>query len=85
METKLEATNDEITKGTTSCPTEGCQSGGCGGPGLCPGVALLLGYVVGSAVTLLSGLVWLGWVVGLPLTLILVTGAWRYLPKRPSS
>lgn len=56
-----------------------CPTGGCGGPGLCPGVALMLAYLAGAGVTLLTGLTWLGWTVGLPLGLILITGAWRFL------
>ena len=59
---------------------ESCATGGCGGPGLCPGVALFLAYVIGAGVTLLTGLTWLGWTVGIPIALILLTGAWRFLP-----
>jgi membrane protein implicated in regulation of membrane protease activity len=71
---------DDATRMNASCPT-----GGCGGPGLCPGIALLLAYLVGGGVTWLPGLEWLGWVVGLPLALILITGAWRFLPARKVS
>jgi len=62
----------------SSCPT----GGGCDGPGLCPGVALLLAYLAGGSVALLTGHDWLGWAVGAPVGLVLATGAWKYLPKR---
>jgi|GEM_PF-1181837 len=76
MKTKTEELPPEnATRVNASCPT-----GGCGGPGLCPGIALLLAYLVGGGVTLLTGLHWFGWAVGLPLALILITGAWRFLP-----
>lgn len=55
-------------------------SGSCGGPGLCPGIALFIAFIVGSAITVLTGLEWLGWSIGVPLALILFTGAWRWLP-----
>jgi len=69
----------------TDKATEQCSIGGCGGPGLCPGVAVLLAYLVGGSITLLTGLTWLGWTIGVPLAIILITGAWRLLPKRSSS
>jgi len=78
METKTEKLPPEdVKRVNASCPT-----GGCGGPGLCPGIALLLAYLAGGGVTWLTGLHWLGWVVGLSLVLILITGAWRFLPAR---
>jgi hypothetical protein len=39
----------------------------------------MLAYLAGAGVTLLTGLNWLGWAVGVPVGLILVTGAWRFL------
>ena len=63
----------------TSCANDHCSTGGCGGPGLCPGIALLLAYVAGSGIAWLTGLQWLGWAVGVPLAIILITGAWRFL------
>ncbi|NBB78904.1 MAG: hypothetical protein GVY36_05585 [Verrucomicrobia bacterium] len=62
-----------------SCTSQSCQTGRCDGPGLCPGVALLLAYLVGGGIALLTGLKWLGWAVGLPLALVLISGAWRFL------
>jgi len=62
-----------------------CASGSCGGPGLCPGVALFLAYAIGGGITLLTGLTWLGWTVGIPAALILLTGAWRFLPSGKKS
>jgi|GEM_PF-1573258 len=59
-----------------------CSTGGCGGPGLCPGIALMLAYLVGAGIVWLTGLTWLGWAVGIPLAIVLLTGAWRYLPRK---
>ena len=56
----------------------------CSGPGVCPGIAILIGYAIGSGASHLSGLPWLGWAVGLPLIVILVTGAWQYIPRKTS-
>lgn len=68
-------------------PNDSCASGGtdcssCGGPGICPGMALLIAYVVGSGTAILTGLEWLGWTVGVSLGLVLLTGAWRFLSRR---
>lgn len=63
---------------TTTCAKDRCSTGGCGGPGLCPGVALLFAYAAGGGIALLTGLNWLGWAVGILLALILITGAWRF-------
>lgn len=73
--------NEKPTTSQNTSPNT-CPTGGCGGPGLCPGVALLLAYVAGGGITLLTGLQWLGWAVGIPLAIILITGAWRFLPAR---
>lgn len=68
------------------CNTNGnCSTGGCGGPGLCPSIALLIAYLVGSVTTLFTGLAWLGWAIGISTALILLTGAWRLLPNRKES
>ncbi|MFP4204131.1 MAG: hypothetical protein ACLFS4_07345 [Opitutales bacterium] len=64
---------------------ERCSTSGCGGPGLCPGTALLLAYLAGGGIALLTGLNWLGWAVGVPLAVVLITGAWRFLPARNAS
>ncbi|MGZ0709084.1 hypothetical protein ACWPKO_12190 [Coraliomargarita sp. W4R53] len=37
-----------------------CATGGCGGPGLYPGIALLIAYVAGSGIALLTDLPWIG-------------------------
>lgn len=59
-----------------------CTSGSCGGPGLCPGIALFIAWGAGIGIAALTGLPWLGWAVGIPLALILITGAWRWLPSK---
>ena len=73
--------NEEPTASQNTSPNT-CPTGGCGGPGLCPGVALLLAYAAGGGIALLTGLNWLGWAVGMPIAIILITGAWRFLPAR---
>ena len=57
-------------------------AGGCGGPGLCPGVALMIAWGVGFALMTLTGREWIGWSVGIPLALILISGAWKWFPPR---
>ena len=69
--------NEKTTTSQNTSPNT-CPTGGCGGPGLCPGVALLLAYVAGAGISLLTGIQWLGWAVGIPLAVILITGAWRF-------
>jgi hypothetical protein len=78
LNTMSPSQNKESTASPNTSPNS-CPTGGCGGPGLCPGVALLLAYAVGSGITLLTGIQWLGWAVGIPLAVILITGAWLFL------
>ncbi|MGJ8650298.1 MAG: hypothetical protein ACSHX4_08055 [Opitutaceae bacterium] len=79
MKNTTESTLDNSAN-DTSCTTHSCRTGSCGGPGLCPGIAILLAYVLGSSIALLTGLTWLGWVIGIPAAIILITGAWHYIP-----
>ena len=65
-----------------TCTDKSCTTGSCGGPGLCPGIAIFIAWAAGIGITTLTGLAWLGWVIGVPLALILITGAWRWLPNR---
>jgi len=65
-----------------TCTDHSRATGRCGGPGLCPGIALFLAYVIGVGIAMLTGLPWLGWAAGVPVALILLTGAWRWLPGR---
>jgi len=78
----MNKTTPPSNSATGSFSGKSCSTGSCGGPGLCPGVALFLAYAVGGGIVLLTGLTWLGWVVGVPVALILLTGAWRWLPGR---
>jgi hypothetical protein len=55
-----------------------CSTGGCGSKGLCPGVALLLAYLAGFGLAELTGSTLLGFLVGLPLFIVLVIG----LPRK---
>ena len=66
----------------TSDTGKSCAIGSCGGPGVCPGIALLLAYAVGGGLIYLTGLTWLGWLVGVPLAIILITGAWARFPLK---
>lgn len=77
---KTEAHTDSSAEAT--CTDNSCATGSCGGPGLCPGIALFIAWATGGGVAMLTGLQWLGWAVGIPLALILITGAWRWLPRR---
>lgn len=79
MKDKTENTSENSADGS-ACTSRSCRTGGCGGPGLCPGIAILLAYVIGSSIALLTGLTWLGWVIGIPAAIILITGAWHYIP-----
>lgn len=65
-----------------TCTDKSCATGSCGGPGLCPGIALFIAWGAGIGIAALTGLAWLGWTVGIPLALILITGAWRWLPGK---
>lgn len=58
-----------MTKENTNCST-----GGCGGKGLCPGVALLLAYLAGFGLAEITGSALLGLLVGMPLFIVLVLG-----------
>ena len=51
-----------------------CSTGGCSSKGLCPGVALLLAYLAGFGLAELTGSTLLGFLVGLPLFIVLVLG-----------
>ncbi len=55
-----------------------CSTGGCGSKGLCPGVALLFAYLAGFGLAELTGSTLLGFLVGLPLFIVLVLG----LPRK---
>ncbi|KRP34718.1 MAG: hypothetical protein ABS34_12525 [Opitutaceae bacterium BACL24 MAG-120322-bin51] len=55
-----------------------CSTGGCGSKGLCPGVALLLAYLAGFGLAELTGSTLLGFLVGVPLFIVLVLG----LPRK---
>ncbi len=57
-------------------------AGGCGGAGLCPGVAIMIAWGTALAVVALTGREWIGWAAGVPLALILITGAWKWRPGK---
>ena len=55
------------TSPSSTCSDNSCTTGSCGGPGLCPGIALFISYIVGGGLAMLTGIPWLGWAVGVPL------------------
>lgn len=65
-----------------SCNEKSCATGTCGGPGICPGIAIFIAWALGIGTTTLTGIAWLGWAIGIPLAFILLTGAWRWLPGK---
>ena len=65
-----------------TCTDKSCTTGRCGGPGLCPGIAIFIAWAAGAGIAVLTGLTWLGWAVGILLGLVLITGAWRWLPTK---
>lgn len=73
---------EEDTRSACCDSSKPSCTGGCGGPGLCPGIALGIAWAVGFGLMTLTGREWIGWSVGIPLGLILLTGAWKWLPKR---
>lgn len=77
-------THSKPTNAAT-CSDESCTTASCGGPGLCPGIALFIAWGAGIGIVTLTGIAWLGWVVGMALALILITGAWRWLPGRAAN
>ncbi len=60
------------SEGRPSC------SGGCGGAGMCPGIALLLSFSAGYFLAAITGVDWLAPVVAIAGTLLLVAG----IPQR---
>lgn len=70
--------------GNNITQTEKSTCSSCCSPGLCPGTTLLLAYLTGIGISLMTGIQWLGWVVGIATAIILVTGAWRFLRKATS-
>ena len=67
----------EVDRSPSSSPVSSCGTG-CGGKGLCPGIA----WGVGGSMAFLSGHEWLGWSVGIPLVIVLTTGVWSWRPHR---
>ncbi len=64
---------------------EKCSVGGCGSPGLCPGTALMIAFLVGTGLVELTGIKWLLPVVTIVLGGLLISGVWkRLMPKKQS-
>ncbi|MDP4642826.1 MAG: hypothetical protein NWS71_00105 [Opitutales bacterium] len=57
-----------------TCENKKCSTAGCGGPGMCPGIALMLSIFVGIGITTLSGSTLFGWLVAVPLGISLILG-----------
>lgn len=54
-----------------------CRTGGCGGAGMCPGIALFLAGSFGIGIAGYFDVPWLAWLTGVPVFLLLVTGYWH--------
>tara|TARA_B110000037_G_C16871281_1_gene404156 strand:- start:393 stop:611 length:219 start_codon:yes stop_codon:yes gene_type:complete len=64
---------------------QSCNVGGCGGPGMCPGIALMIGFGVGTGLTALTGIEWLMPVATVVIGGLLISGIYRrILAKRKS-
>ncbi|MEO0794257.1 MAG: hypothetical protein AAFX93_03790 [Verrucomicrobiota bacterium] len=65
-----------------------CTTGGCGGKGMCPGVALLIGFVAGVGVSKLLGVEWttipVAIVIALPLVFGVYPGGGNWPIRTPS-
>jgi hypothetical protein len=62
---------------------QSCRIGGCGGPGVCPGIALLIGFGIGAGLSSLTGIDWLMPVAMIGIGGLLISGLYkRLLPKR---
>jgi hypothetical protein len=56
-------------------PPQSCPAGGCGtGKGMCPGIALVIGIIVGTGVASLLTLEWLGTPLTVAVALVLILG-----------
>ncbi|MEN8662142.1 MAG: hypothetical protein ACN4GF_01405 [Lentimonas sp.] len=51
-----------------------CTSVGCGGTGICPGVALLISIMLGYGIEALSGSTLFASLIGVPLCIALILG-----------
>ena len=73
------AKSSDATVSRNSCS----RSGGCGVPGMCPGQALLLAFLVGWGISHATGVAWLTPVIMVGLGFVLISGIWRrFLIKR---
>jgi len=73
--------NDRSLNEPSTCPEPGprgaCPVGGCGrGKGMCPGIALVIGLIVGTAISALTGLAWLNMPITVILALVLILGVY---------
>ena len=73
---------DETPEPQGTCGAKPKCAGSCGVAGLCPGVAIMIAWGIALAVVALTGREWIGWSVGVPLALILMTGVWKWRPGK---
>lgn len=57
-------------KTPTSCPVGGCGTT----KGMCPGIALGISYLLCAGIIKLSGIDWLGYLVGIAVGILLILG-----------
>ncbi|MGK0240244.1 MAG: hypothetical protein ACI92G_003729 [Candidatus Pelagisphaera sp.] len=78
---KVEPKNESSEKGTG----ESCSIGGCGGKGMCPGNALMIGLLLGTGLSSMTGIQWLMPVSMIVVGGVLISGIWRTVLKKQSS
>ncbi|MBT5814851.1 MAG: hypothetical protein HOI15_10975 [Opitutales bacterium] len=76
METEELVKISEKTKGDL------CSVGGCGGPGMCPGTALLIGFLVGTGLVSVTGIQWLLPVSAIVIGGLFISGIWQRFWRR---
>ena len=58
-----------------------CKDSACG-PGVCPGIAMLMSFIVGSGISYITGIEWLTLPVTIILSLVLISGVYRRILPR---
>ena len=79
--------NEPVRESQNGAQKEGasCSVVGCDGAGMCPGVALMIGFLVGSGLTVLTGIQWLMPATTVVLGGVLISGIHKRLWRRRGS